>query len=236
MNDLVGLINRARAWAKDYGFPRNEFVRQLRSSDEFLHGNQSLPNVHRSANQLCDTIAGSIVCNDAKRVLEVGTLFAYSTLHLAEAARIVGGHVTTVDLRVPERKWQGGQVVRDIHLTAEEHARRSGLSDFITFCSGRSEQILCDFVLGEKRFDVVFLDGSHSRYVVMLDIINSLNLLSPGGCMFLDDVSQEIAVKDFHHGGPNSILGNFIASTRYEVVLLSRNTLVIRDTQKPVDR
>ena len=226
--DLVLKIRQAKKWCGDNDFPSNKLTRELRVAQFFEHMGQMVPNVHRSSNELCDSIVGCIMTLKLKKVLEIGTLFGYSTLHLAEAAAMVGGHVVTVDLRVSERKWQNGEVVKDIHLAAEKNIQNAGFGKVVTFMAGRSEQILSQLVLAGEQFDLIFIDGSHSRYVVTLDLLNSINLISPGGLIFLDDISEGIAVKDFHHGGPNSIIPPLIAAGRFDILLLSSNTMVLR--------
>jgi predicted O-methyltransferase YrrM len=226
--DLIRDIKRAQNWCRANAFPSNRAVRELRAAQYFDHMGQLLPNVHRSSDELCDIIAGCIVTLKLKRSLEIGTLFGYSTLHMAEAASQVAGRVVTVDLRVPERKWQNGEVVRDIHLSAEKNIRAAGFGKVVSFVAGRSEQILSKFVMEGEHFDLIFIDGSHSRYVVTLDLLNALNLISPGGLVFLDDVSEGIALKDFHYGGPNSLIPSLIGGGRFDMLLLSSNTMVLR--------
>jgi predicted O-methyltransferase YrrM len=84
-------------------------------------------------------------------------------------------------------------------------------------------------VLEGREYDLVFIDGSHSRYTVTLDIINSVNLIRAGGIIVLDDVSEGIAVKDFHHGGPNSVLPALLASGRFDLISPSQNTMLVID-------
>ena len=137
--DLVLKIRQAKKWCGDNDFPSNKLTRELRVAQFFEHMGQMVPNVHRSSNELCDSIVGCIMTLKLKKVLEIGTLFGYSTLHLAEAAAMVGGHVVTVDLRVSERKWQNGEVVKDIHLAAEKNIQNAGFGKVVTFMA-RSEE------------------------------------------------------------------------------------------------
>lgn len=224
---LVSDIKNAQEWLANNEFPRNQHTLAMRNSKTIDNFGQILPNVHRSSNDLCDLISATIVTNKLKSLLEIGTLFGYSTLHLAEAAGYVNGHLDSIDLRVAERKWMNGETVKNIHLLAEKYIKDAGLSDHITLWSGRSDSIMSQFVMEGRSYDLIFIDGSHSRYVVTLDLLNSLNLLSDHGFIFMDDVSEGIAVKDFHHGGPNSILPSMIASGRFNIVTLSSNTLVL---------
>lgn len=228
MNDLIDAVNVARHWCSKNGFPKNPVTRRLRSQEFIEHRGVKLKNAHRSANDLCDFLMGIIATQKYKRILEIGTLFGFSTLHLAEAAALNNGRVTTIDLRVRKRTWVTGETVEDIHELALKYADESDLAKRIVFMSGRSETILAQQVLDGERFDLVFIDGSHSKYVVILDLINALNLLTPNGLIVFDDVSQNVALREYNHGGPNSLLPDLLASQNFDMLALSYNTMVLR--------
>ena len=46
-----------------------------------------------------------VQATNAQRVLEIGTSNGYSTLWLAQAAQVIGGHVTTVELSECSKVW-----------------------------------------------------------------------------------------------------------------------------------
>jgi predicted O-methyltransferase YrrM len=227
-NPLVSIVNDAKAWLATADYPRNETVRRLRVSEFIEHDDVQLKNMHRSETDLCDLLAGLVVTRSCRSVLEIGTLFGFSTLHLAEALEGSGGKVSTIDMRVAKRKWGTGEYVENIHELALRLAKESGLQNRIEFVSGRSDVVMPKLVLKGEQFDLIFIDGSHSRFVVTLDVLNALNLLSDDGIVVFDDVSENVALRDYNHGGPNSILAPFIASGRFHMLPLSYNTLLMQ--------
>jgi hypothetical protein len=50
-----------------------------------------------------------------------------------------------------------------------------------------SDEFFKDHV-GDKMYDIIFVDGLHTAHQVTVDIINSLDHLKPGGFLILDDV------------------------------------------------
>lgn len=223
---LIEKLRIYRSHSTSIDYSKNKFLLDFRSQKYFMHKGQKLPKVHSTVNKLLDVMVSMILVEGSKRVLEIGTLYGYSTLHFAYALSQTGGTVDTVDLRVPKRKWHDGQIVENIHESALHFAEESQLRDIINFHSGSSTEILPDMVFNDgPQYDLIFIDGSHSRYVVTLDLLNSINLLSKDGIIFFDDVSEGIAVKDFHHGGPNSILPSLIG--KFGIVPFTGNTLAL---------
>lgn len=227
-NPLIDIIKEAKIWLTATDYPLNETVRRLRTSTFIEHNGVKLKNMHRSETELCDLLAGLVVTQRYRSVLEIGTLFGFSTLHLAEALDGTGGMVRTVDMRVARRKWGTGEEVENIHELALRLAQESGLESRIEFISGRSDVVMPKLALDGHQFDLIFIDGSHSRYVVTLDVLNALNLLDDDGVIVFDDVSENVALRDYNYGGPNSILAPFIASGRFHMLPLSYNTLLMK--------
>ena len=86
----------------------------------------------------------------ARRVLEIGTSNGYSTLWLADAARGIGGSVTTVEFA--EYK---------IGLASANFAR-SGLSPFITLVHDDAGRLLQRS--DQSAYDLIFLDSERQEY------------------------------------------------------------------------
>jgi len=223
----ISKIRRAAAWARETEFPTNPVTRTLRTTPAFEHDGKMVRNIHRTVDLLCDVLGGLIATQGYRRVLEIGTLFGYSTLHLAEAVALNDGAVDTVDLRVPERRWGTGEMIRDIHLAAERFVTEAGFADRVKFQVGSSTQVLPRLLLQGRSFDLVFIDGGHDRHTVTLDFINASNLVREGGAIVFDDVGQQMAVSNpDYFGGANSILPALWASNRFHLVPISENTLV----------
>ena len=112
----------------------------------------------------------------ARRVLEIGTSNGYSTLWLADAARAIGGLVTTVEFA--EYK---------IGLASANFAR-CGLSSFITLvhddagrCLQRSDP---------SAYDLIFLDSERSEYPGWWPHLR--RALRPGGLLIVDNATSHV--------------------------------------------
>ena len=116
----------------------------------------------------------------ARRVLEIGTSNGYSTLWLAEAARAVGGSVTTIEASEFKAR-----------LAAENFAR-SGLAARIDLVRDDAGRVLarCE----SSAFDFVFLDSERREYPGWWPDLR--RVLRPGGLLVVDNATshtQEMA-------------------------------------------
>jgi predicted O-methyltransferase YrrM len=112
----------------------------------------------------------------ARRVLEIGTSNGYSTLWLAEAARGIGGAVTTIE----SAEYKVG--------LATTNFARSGLASFITLVHGDAGLVLGRTADGA--FDLVFLDSERSEYVGWWPHLQ--RVLRPGGLLVVDNATSHV--------------------------------------------
>jgi predicted O-methyltransferase YrrM len=113
---------------------------------------------------------------DAHRVLEIGTSNGYSTLWLAEAARAIGGAVTTVELA----DYKVG--------LASTNFARAGLASFISLVhddAGRFLERSADAV-----YDLVFLDSERPEYPGWWPHIR--RVLRRGGLLVVDNATSHV--------------------------------------------
>jgi predicted O-methyltransferase YrrM len=112
----------------------------------------------------------------ARRVLEIGTSNGYSTIWLADAARAIGGSVTTVE--VAEYK---------IGLATTNFAR-SGLSPFIKLVPDDAGRVLQRS--DPSAYDLIFLDSERPEYPGWWPHIR--RVLRPGGLLIVDNAVSHV--------------------------------------------
>lgn len=110
----------------------------------------------------------------ARRVLEIGTSNGYSTLWLAEAARAIGGSVTTVEFSDYK-----------IGLASANFAR-SGLAGYITLAHDDAARLLQRSA--EGAFDFIFLDSERSEYPGWWQQLR--RVLRRGGLLVVDNATS----------------------------------------------
>ena len=110
----------------------------------------------------------------ARRVLEIGTSNGYSTLWLAEAARAIGGSVTTVEFS----EYKVG--------LASANFARSGLAPYITLIHDDAARLLQRSE--QNAFDFIFLDSERSEYPGWWQQLR--RVLRPGGLLVVDNATS----------------------------------------------
>jgi caffeoyl-CoA O-methyltransferase len=131
-----------------------------------------LPEINVSPNQgrllrLLVEIAG------ARRILEIGTLGGYSTIHLARGLPEDG---ELISLELDEHH-------ADI---ARNNVERAGLSDIVEVRVGDAHRLLTNLTEnGEGPFDLVFIDADKEGYPDYLEA--SLQLVRPGSLILGDN-------------------------------------------------
>jgi predicted O-methyltransferase YrrM len=92
----------------------------------------------------------------AKRILEVGSSYGYSTHWLADGARAVAGHVTSLELLAPKTDY------------ARERLSRAGLAGFVEFRIGDALSALRAL---PGPFDFVLIDLWKDLYVPVFELL-----------------------------------------------------------------
>lgn len=118
----------------------------------------------------------------ARRVLEIGTLGGYSTLHLARGTA-AGGHVVTLEINA------------DYAAVARANFAAAGLADRIDLREGPALDLLAELAGSDAQpFDLVFIDADKPSNVPYFDW--ALRLTRPGGLIIVDNVVRAGAVLD----------------------------------------
>jgi len=118
----------------------------------------------------------------AKRVLELGTLGAYSTIWMTRALP-ADGKVITIEF--------------DPHHAniASQNIEKAGLSDQIDLRIGKAMDVLKELIAqGEEAFDFIFIDADKPPYTEYFEL--ALQLSHPGTVIICDNVIREGKVLD----------------------------------------
>ena len=114
-----------------------------------------------------------IQMNQCKRVLELGTFAAYSTMWLARALP-EDGYILTIE-------------GRDTHAAmGQENIDKAQLKQTVELKCGRAADILKSLPADIEPFDLFFIDADKQSYPEYLEL--SLNLSHSGTLIFLDNV------------------------------------------------
>lgn len=120
--------------------------------------------------RLADLAAG-------KRVLEIGSYYGLSTICMAQTAESVVC-IDPCDGRATPTPGDTDEVFRG-------NVERYGVAAKVRLLVGITEEVAP--ALEAKSFDLVFIDGDHSRSAVKKDIAHALRLLAPGGLIAFHD-------------------------------------------------
>ena len=97
-----------------------------------------------------------IISKGAINILEIGTSYGYSTLFLADAARLTGGKVTTVELEDFKQN------------SARESLSAAGLEQHVDWRLGNALEVLPSV---DSEIDFVLIDLWKDLYIPCLDIV-----------------------------------------------------------------
>ena len=148
--------------AKERKFVDENPEELIRRPDDFL-----LAVGEPTARFLCSLIEA----REAKRILELGTSYGFSTLFFADVARRIGGKVTSIDLKPEKQDY------------AKEQLAEAGLGDEVEFVAGNVLEVLETL---EGPFDFVLLDIWKQAYIPALRLL--LPRLAHNGLIAADNI------------------------------------------------
>jgi len=169
MDETEALLRRVDGYLEGLFTPPDEALEgALRRSRE-----AGLPEiqVHRAEGRLLQLLAE---ISGAERILEIGLLGGYSTIHLARALPDGG---SLVSLELEERHAE----------VARENLAAAGLADRVEVRVGPAQESLAAMVKGgEGPFDLVFIDADKEGYPAYLEW--ALRLSRSGTVILADNV------------------------------------------------
>ncbi len=129
-----------------------------------------------------------IQMNHCKRVLELGTFAAYSTMWLARALP-EDGYILTIE-------------GREAHAAmGRENIERAQLKPTVELQCGRAADILRGLPEDTEAFDFIFIDADKQSYPEYLELC--LALSHPGTILFLDNVIRAGDIIDLDNKKPS---------------------------------
>ncbi len=147
-----------------------------------------------------------IQMNQCKRVLELGTFAAYSTMWLARALPD-DGYILTIE-------------GRDTHAAmGQENIDRAQLKQKVDLKVGRAADVLRSLPEDTEAFDFIFIDADKQSYPEYLEL--SLKLSHSGTIIFLDNVIRAGAIIDESNKKPSieGIREMFVAMQNHPQIL-----------------
>jgi len=148
---------------------REQEIWSTRSADENLRRrDEMLLPVGRAAGMLMNLL---IKEGEARRILEVGSSYGYSTTWLAEAARAIGGKVISLELQAAKTQYAYTQL------------ERAALAGFVEF---RVDDALASLRQLPGPFDFVLIDLWKDLYVPVFELLH--RKLSPGAIVVADNM------------------------------------------------
>jgi predicted O-methyltransferase YrrM len=114
----------------------------------------------------------------ARRILEVGSSFGYSTIWLAEAARAVHGKVISLELKAAKTEYATAQLAR------------AGLAGFVEFRVGDALATLAGLA---GPFDLVLIDLWKNLYVPVFELLHPK--LAPGALVIADNMIEPASAR-----------------------------------------
>ena len=141
-----------------------------------------------------------------KKILELGTRTGESTIALLEAAKEIGGNVTSIDI--------------DPCLEAKKLITNTNLEDHWNFIQGNDLSIQWN-----KEIDHLFIDTSHTYEQTIAELTKFVPFVKPGGIITLHDIIScpEVlsAINDYLHDKKNiKLIGTTSIGTTYEILLV----------------
>ena len=159
-----------------FGLPSDERTRLMRSKTEYLDFYGRLKDLWLAVSRDTGTLLYMQARSScARAIVEFGTSFGISTLHLAAALRDNGGG------RLITSEFEPSKVAR-----ARENVEAGGLSDLVEFRVGDALQTLGTGL--PDSVDLLLLDGAKALYPEILGLVGSR--LKPGAIIVADDADH----------------------------------------------
>jgi predicted O-methyltransferase YrrM len=162
------------------------------------------------------------------RILEIGSFEGLSACFFLW--RLPDAHVTSIDSFMAPRDYVAyGIEVTDLESIFDRNVSRVDASRVEKLVDD-SRRALLDLAAANRRFDLVYVDGSHLALDVIVDAALSWQLLTQGGILIFDDYSLSAHEPDPLLRPPAAIDAFLALVEGHREVLLKQRQVIIRKT------
>lgn len=163
-----------------------DYICSLEPEAESLRGSiagearrQGIPVMRQETESLLKTL---VAAKQPGAILEVGTAVGYSALLMAQVMP-AGCGITTIEKYRPRIE------------EARENFKKAAMDKRITLVEGDAKEVLGQL---SGPYDFIFMDAAKGQYIHWLPRI--LELMSPGGVLFSDNVLQDGTIVQSRYG------------------------------------
>lgn len=164
-------------------------------------------------------------------LLEIGSYEGRSAVWLIENAMQEKDTLYCVDT------WSGSEEHKTINMSAVERRFDRNIEravnakgfyrDQVAKRRGASCAFLPSFIVTDKKFKFIYIDGSHRAADVLSDAVMAWHVLSKGGVMVFDDYLWRNPVSDDPLGTPSPAIDAFLHIYRDQMHVLHRGYQII---------
>ena len=146
-------------------------------------------------------ILSSFITYESCEILEIGTFAGTSVIGMLQY--LPNAKATTIDLWISYVEKECATEINtsslekifemNIEKVFNENIGKSGFSNRVTVIKGDSAFVLIDLIKQNKRYDFIYVDGSHKAIDCFTDCFLSWQLLNINGIMGIDDYLYKIS-------------------------------------------
>jgi len=199
----------------------NNVLKRLIETKQFMAKDRILPVKYCIPTHVGENIYDLIKTKRYKSCLEIGSLFGFSSLFIAQALDEINGKLTIVDAKIEPINWDGEMV--ELGDATVNHIREAGYDKHVEFLWGRSQDVLPKLCKEKRKYQFIFIDGDHRFASVLLDLILADSMLTVGGAIALDDIGWAMAEKENLQGSANKALAYMFSTNRYRIDVVNGN-------------
>jgi predicted O-methyltransferase YrrM len=160
-------------------------------------------------------------------ILEIGTYVGTSVIGMLQY--LPNARATTIDTWISYVEKESGTETNtnalelieqnNVEKIFYENLIKSGLREKVTSIKGDSAFVLIDLLKQNRKFDFIYVDGSHKAIDCFTDCLLSWQMLNLNGIMAIDDYLYKISLKDEFENVQNGV-DHFLEKIKRQYTIL----------------